>query len=251
MTDQFVQEYALIATGNRQTYLSQLKDHRPALADFIARAERKQLEQVDLAALLRRAHSLCVISSGYGYPQIGLVAQSVEQALIASDMHEMLLRQVRLLRRLCHEALVFLPERAPGAASRPIPAAGTKLPILLAADDDRAVRALVESLFEPYARVLSAADGLAALEMVQHYRPDLLLLDDTMPGMTGMRLLDRLNQDDIIYKPKIVMLTSSDRPQDIARARGAGAIEYILKPFAPDSLLDKILALLPPQGEGA
>jgi CheY-like chemotaxis protein len=107
---------------------------------------------------------------------------------------------------------------------------------MVTADDDRTVRAMIQSMFEAHAQVIMAEDGKSALEAVEKYKPDLLLLDDTMPAMTGLRLAEKLKADYPALTTHIIMLTASDRPQDRERAEAAGVMDYIMKPFDPYQL---------------
>jgi len=99
-------------------------------------------------------------------------------------------------------------------------------------------------MFDGKACVLSVEDGHSSLVAISVLKPDLVLLDDTMPGMTGMRLIETLRSDDHLCDTNVIMLTSSDRPKDIERALDAGAMDYILKPFDPARLKQTVWAAL-------
>jgi len=230
----------------REQYLSQLKDHRPAIADFISRCERNHIAPEDRANMLRRVHSLAGSAEAHGYSAIGNAAKMFEDALIGQATNEVMLPLAHALFAACHEALVFLPSTTQVKAQSSARPAGTpaKKPRILVADDDRAVRAMIEAVLEHDAHVITAEDGLSALEAIRHHQPDLVLLDDIMPGMTGLRLLEKLREDPALRATRIIMLTSSDRPQDITRAANAGVIDYVLKPFDPQALAGKIRTML-------
>lgn len=231
------------------SYLLELKDHRPAIADCIGRLESGQLIAEDRSVLIRRCHKLAANSQLNGYPQIGVAAASLEKALLERTNDKALLVLLHGLHMVCHQALVFLPSEG---SFRPTSRAG-HVPLILVVDDDRAVRSVIESLFVKHARVVTAADGLAALEMILEERPDMVLLDDTMPGMSGLRLLDHLKEKGLMGNHadhlQVVMLTSTDRPQDIARAFDAGVMDYVLKPFSPVLLAEKIWGILTPENK--
>ena len=227
----------------RQAYLLQLKDHRPAIADWIARCERSQLAAEDRAGLLRRAHWLSCSSAAAGYSAIGRLALALEDALIRLEADKCLLPLAMKLHQACHEALVLLPSQESASVQQPLPQL-SRMPLLLTADDDRTVRMLIHSMFDGKACVLSVEDGHSALVAISVLKPDLVLLDDTMPGMTGMRLIETLRSDDHLCDTNVIMLTSSDRPKDIERALDAGAMDYILKPFDPARLKQTVWAAL-------
>ena len=82
------------------------------------------------------------------------------------------------------------------------------------------------------AEIQTAQDGEAALEMLHtaSRSPDLILLDINMPGLSGLELLAVLKRDSRLKRIPVVMLTSSELTDDIARAYELGASGYISKP---------------------
>jgi class 3 adenylate cyclase len=91
--------------------------------------------------------------------------------------------------------------------------------------------------------VLTAGDGLAALEVVDSERPDLILLDVVMPGLDGYGVCRRLRENDATALLPVIMVTSSDG-QEKTRAIEAGADDFIPKPFDQDELLTRVRSLL-------
>jgi two-component system response regulator MprA len=114
---------------------------------------------------------------------------------------------------------------------------------VLIVDDEPAVReALRRSLaFEGYDPEL-AADGLAALEAVDAYRPDAIVLDVLMPRMDGLTTARRLRSTGVTTP--ILMLTARDTVGDRVTGLDAGADDYLVKPFELDELLARLRALL-------
>lgn len=113
---------------------------------------------------------------------------------------------------------------------------------VLVADDDRKIIDMLRRTlaYEGYA-VLTAADGLEAIEIAQIRRPDVIVLDWLMPGLDGVQVARRLRQGEA---PPILMLTAKDAVGDRVRGLDAGADDYLVKPFAPAELLARIRALL-------
>lgn len=99
------------------------------------------------------------------------------------------------------------------------------------------IRLLVESL-DDVEVVAEAGDGLEALELVQVHRPDILLLDLTLPGLNGLELLDRMRE--LPDMPRVIVLSMHAGPEYVARALNAGARGYLLK----DSAFDELAAAL-------
>ncbi|MER5974705.1 response regulator transcription factor [Streptomyces sp. NPDC002055] len=114
---------------------------------------------------------------------------------------------------------------------------------ILIVDDEPAVReALQRSLaFEGYGTA-QAVDGLDALEKVDAYRPDLVVLDVLMPRMDGLTAARRLRAAGLTVP--ILMLTARDTVGDRVTGLDAGADDYLVKPFELDELLARIRALL-------
>ena len=114
---------------------------------------------------------------------------------------------------------------------------------ILIVDDEPAVReALTGSLtFEGY-QTVEAADGLAALELVDSERPDLVVLDIQMPRLDGLTACRRLRAQGCAVP--VLMLTARDMVGDRVSGLDAGADDYLVKPFELDELLARIRALL-------
>ncbi len=89
--------------------------------------------------------------------------------------------------------------------------------------------------------VEEAANGVVAIDLLESDNNyDLILLDWEMPVMDGITFLEIIKEENIVPETKIVMLTSLGNLQNITQALTTGADEYIMKPFTPKILLDKI-----------
>jgi DNA-binding NarL/FixJ family response regulator len=108
---------------------------------------------------------------------------------------------------------------------------------ILIADDHALVRSGIRLLLEslPHIEIVAeAGDGLEALALVRSERPDILLLDITLPGLNGLVLLDRIRN--LPDKPRVIVLSMHSGPEYVARALNAGALGYLLKDSAFDEL---------------
>lgn len=115
---------------------------------------------------------------------------------------------------------------------------------ILIADDDPLLRALlVHRLSADGYGVLTAEDGGQALTAITEQQPDLIVLDALMPVMDGFELLRRLKSARISEAP-VIMLTALRRDQDIVGALQLGAADYLVKPFIPDELSQRVRRLL-------
>jgi DNA-binding NarL/FixJ family response regulator len=112
---------------------------------------------------------------------------------------------------------------------------------VLVVDDHALLRTGVANIInqEPDLRVIAeAANGLEAVEAYERYRPDVTLLDLRMPVMEGVEAVRRIRERH--PNAKVIVLTTYDSDEDIARALKAGAKAYILKDIAADALIDCI-----------
>ncbi len=115
---------------------------------------------------------------------------------------------------------------------------------ILIADDDPLLRSLlVHRLSADGYQVVVAEDGSQALAAIADLKPDLIVLDALMPVMDGFEVLRRLKAGQATVAP-IIMLTALKREQDIVGALQLGAADYLVKPFIPDELSQRVRRLL-------
>ncbi len=112
----------------------------------------------------------------------------------------------------------------------------------LTVDDSKVVRRLVgKVLGELGFEVAEAGNGEEALlHLLQYGGPDLIVLDWNMPEMGGLEFLTRMRKMDRFRDAKVIMLTARNDLPSVEKAMNAGANEYLMKPFAPDALAEKI-----------
>jgi len=109
--------------------------------------------------------------------------------------------------------------------------------IILVVDDSPTIQKVVAVTLEAHGHeVVTASDGMEALSKLRTLKPDLVLLDITMPHMDGYQLCRIMRSNDITRNVPIVMLSGKDGLFDKMRGRMAGAASYITKPFAPSTL---------------
>ncbi len=113
-------------------------------------------------------------------------------------------------------------------------------------DDEYLVRRAMERLF-PDVRIRHAStgeDALAQLLAEDAEKPDLVLMDVRLPGLSGQEVLTALRRDGRFQNVPLVMLTSSMAPLDIAEAYCNGANSYVLKPLEFDEYIEKVSGML-------
>jgi len=113
----------------------------------------------------------------------------------------------------------------------------------LVVDDSRAVRMLLSrALTQLGYEVQEASNGREALELVETEKSalSLVLADWNMPEINGLDLLKKLRQNPALSSVAVVMVTTETETERIAEALEAGANEYVMKPFTPDILAEKL-----------
>ena len=122
------------------------------------------------------------------------------------------------------------------------------MPKVLIADDQEAIRDVIRlTLDSGHFDILEAGDGASALELARAERPDVLFLDWSMPGPSGLDVCRALRDDPRTSTTKIVMVTGHVGVEEQAAGFAAGADDYITKPFSPLELLDKVSEVLGPE----
>ncbi len=116
--------------------------------------------------------------------------------------------------------------------------------ILVVDDEIYIVHILEFSLTMEGYSVLTASDGEEALRIIEQERPDLVVLDIMMPKLDGYEVCRRLRQDEQFRSLPVILLSAKGRPIDREAGLGAGADDYITKPFSPRKLLEKMRELL-------
>lgn len=113
--------------------------------------------------------------------------------------------------------------------------------ILVVDDEPKIVQLAQDYLERNQYRILSAADGRAALALARQERPDLVVLDLTLPGLDGLDVCRILRQESDV---PIIMLTARAEETDRLIGLELGADDYITKPFSPRELVARVRAVL-------
>ena len=119
------------------------------------------------------------------------------------------------------------------------------MPKILIAEDEPDIRDLVAFTlrFAGY-EVVAANNGEEAVQMASREIPDLILLDVRMPRMTGYDACRAIKANPELKDIPVVFLSAKGQESEIQTGLEAGAEEYLLKPFAPDQLTDRVRAIL-------
>jgi len=116
---------------------------------------------------------------------------------------------------------------------------------ILVAEDERDIRELIAfTLRFAGFDVVLATNGAEAVELAEAQPPDLVILDVRMPKMSGYEACRRLKENPRTATVPVVFLSAKGQDAEIQQGLASGAEEYILKPFAPDELIQQVRDIL-------
>jgi DNA-binding response OmpR family regulator len=121
---------------------------------------------------------------------------------------------------------------------------------ILIAEDERDIRDLITfTLGFAGFTVVAAANGEEAVNLARQEIPDLILMDVRMPRMTGYEACAVMKTDAKLKNIPVIFLSAKGQDSEIQTGLQAGAVDYLLKPFAPDQLTAHIQAVLAKLGK--
>jgi DNA-binding response OmpR family regulator len=116
---------------------------------------------------------------------------------------------------------------------------------ILVAEDEPHIRELIAiSLRRAGHQIEQAEDGESALAQAQANPPDLLICDVMMPGISGHEVAQRLSSDPRTAAIPILMLSARGQARDIDEGLASGAHAYVVKPFSPRELVERVSQML-------
>lgn len=120
---------------------------------------------------------------------------------------------------------------------------------ILAVDDSKTIRMIVKKAFTPFnCTLLEAENGVEGLALANKEKPDLIILDITMPVMTGIEMLEKLKAEKELKSIPVIMLTAESGKENVMKIVKMGVRDYVVKPFKGDQLIERakgILKLIP------
>lgn len=234
-----------------------------ALSEFLERAGTTRLEldrntaslvdgsadQTQLDVLINDTHKLAGSGGTFGFPEISRLAKAAERLLLAgpgSDLESIAALQALSAYLGDVVAGKYTSETTPDfseverAEAPELAGRAARQRRVLIAEDDVVFAALIGDMFGDEIDVHTVHDGDEVITAVRRLTPDVLLLDDGLPSLRGLDLIEALHRDGLTQDMGVVMLTANAAPASILRAIQAGAVDYLVKPVDPVALVRAI-----------
>ena len=123
---------------------------------------------------------------------------------------------------------------------------------ILSVDDSRTIRLIVGKAFRPYdVQIFEAANGEEGLATAIREKPDMIILDVTMPVMDGVTMLTKLKEIPELKAVPVIMLTAESGRDNVLQIAKIGVRDYLVKPFKEDQLIEKTSRIVPLQKKPA
>ena len=119
---------------------------------------------------------------------------------------------------------------------------------ILAIDDEEGIRTFIQRALEPYYEVHLAVDGERGIQQAKVLKPDLILLDLWMPGLSGLEVLAKLKAKEATSGIPVVVVSSRGESEALVESQRAGAVDHVIKPFDLEELRRVIQRQLPGRG---
>ena len=116
---------------------------------------------------------------------------------------------------------------------------------ILSVDDSRTIRMIVKKAFSVYeCELFEAENGSEGLALAAREKPDLIVLDITMPVMTGVEMLSKLKEQADLKNIPVIMLTAESGKDNVMKIVKMGVKDYLVKPFKGEQLIERVLTIL-------
>ncbi len=116
---------------------------------------------------------------------------------------------------------------------------------ILTVDDSKTIRMIVKKAFKPYnCELFEGENGVEGLALAAKEQPDLIILDITMPVMTGIEMLGKLKAEGDLKDIPVIMLTAESGKENVMQIVKMGVKDYIVKPFKGEQLIERAKNIL-------
>ncbi len=115
---------------------------------------------------------------------------------------------------------------------------------VLAVDDSKTIRKIVSKAFSTYdCEVMEAENGIEGLSLASRDKPDLIILDITMPVMNGVEMLGKLKGQPDLKDIPVIMLTAESGKDNVMQIVKMGVRDYMVKPFKGEQLIERVMKI--------
>ena len=116
---------------------------------------------------------------------------------------------------------------------------------ILTVDDSKTIRMIVKKAFKPYnCELFEGENGVEGLAIAAKEMPDLIILDITMPVMTGIEMLGKLKAESDLKDIPVILLTAESGKENVMQIVKMGVKDYIVKPFKGEQLIERAKNIL-------
>jgi len=208
---------------------------------------RTMAPYLDYEGLERALHGWAGVGGTIGFPHITDKAREGEALLkqplerVSAELRGLMVDLLEQFKRGLQET------RSPERVSKPVapPNTAEEKPDILVCDDDPVVLKLIKATLEANGMACRTAhNGRAAFSSARNNPPDAVVLDINMPALDGFQVLDELRRLRTTRRLKVMLLTARQEAEDITRGVYHGADDYMIKPFDPGELVQRIKGLL-------
>jgi len=117
---------------------------------------------------------------------------------------------------------------------------------ILTVDDSKTIRMIVKKAFRPYdVQIVEGENGVEGLALAAKEKPDLIILDITMPVMNGAEMLAKMKEEPDLKSIPVIMLTAEAGKDNVMRIVQLGVKDYMVKPFKGEQLIERVTKIMP------
>ena len=117
---------------------------------------------------------------------------------------------------------------------------------ILTVDDSKTIRMIVKKAFRPYdCQIIEGENGVEGLALASKEKPDLIILDITMPVMNGAEMLAKMKEEPDLKGIPVIMLTAEAGKDNVMKIVQMGVRDYMVKPFKGEQLIERVTKIMP------
>jgi CheY-like chemotaxis protein len=116
---------------------------------------------------------------------------------------------------------------------------------ILTVDDSKTIRMIVKKAFRPYdCQIIEGENGVEGLALASKEKPDLIVLDITMPVMNGAEMLTKMKEEPDLKDIPVIMLTAEAGKENVMKIVQLGVKDYMVKPFKGEQLIERVTKIM-------